>query len=113
MKLDDLFSALKAHWPEQMDLSKAEVLSNGGFLCWEQVRLEEKIIDSIGGEGLLAAGVWPFHQALAKVSRELCAQDQRIVSRNDVRIQDFEHYLLDGLSNDSWALERAEYRKHN
>lgn len=114
MKIDELFAITKERWPSEMDVSKAELLPDGGFRCWEQIRIEEKISKSFKeNTGLLAAAIWPFHQALSQISRELYSSGRTTVSPDDVRIRDFERYLLSALSEDSWALEREEYLKHN
>ena len=69
MKLEKLFSCVKEKWPSEMDISNAELHSDGGFCCWEQIKIEEEISKAVQEkEGLIAAAIWPFHQALSKVS---------------------------------------------
>lgn len=114
MKLTELFAATKARWPAEIDISDAEVLSDGGFRCWEQVKLVERIRESFEEHaGLTAAAIWPFHQALGKVSRELVSAGGEKVSPDQVRIEDFEQFLLSTLADESWSDEREEYLKCN
>lgn len=105
---------IKQYWPSRIDLSNAKLLEDGGFLCWKLTELEEKAGEQIRNNSnseLLAASVWPFHQALSKASRKTFAVGGRIVTMDQVRLEDFERYFLRALNDPSWSKERLLFEE--
>ena len=114
VKLLELFAAVKRKWPCEMDISAAKVFSDGGFLCWKQITIEEEISRTVNEDpSLVVAAIWPFHQALTKTSREHYVLGKYKVSKDDVKIEDFEKFLLAALHDESWSTEWEEFQKHN
>ena len=114
MKTEELFTVIKSRWPSQIDISDAKVLSGKGFLCRELVRIEENVEATLPAiTGLIAAAIWPFHQALCKRARANFLAGTKVVNTDEVSITTFASYLEEALSNPSWSIEKREYDLSN
>jgi len=114
MKLESLYKQVLREWPEEIDISDGENRGDDGFLSLNLTSTFDKLEKKIGIENpWLEIGNWAFNQALWRNAKNNFTNDQFVVKRSDVTIEEFDKYLRSNLKDESWSKERKEYQKYN
>lgn len=114
MRKIELYSQVKAMWPQELNISDASIMEDGGFLCWALNDVYDKIEEEIGLENpWLVVAPWAFHQALCEKARKDFMSNIFVIKSYEVSIEEFDKFLRLNLEHESWENEREEYYKHN
>jgi hypothetical protein len=107
-----VFESAKALWNDPLDISDAETVGEDGFSAPSLWEGQEKASQCAGTEeGLIAASVWPFHQALSSVAVEAHRSGRTTISPTEVQFGDFRKWLLITLDDESWSSAKLEWER--
>ena len=111
MTEQNIFESVRALWSDPMDISDAKVAGASGFSAPQLFESQEMAFECAGETGLLAAAVWPFHQALGELAERAYRAGKTRVSPSEVKFDDFRDRLIETLADESWQAEKALWER--
>ncbi|MAM40097.1 MAG: hypothetical protein CL949_16725 [Erythrobacter sp.] len=111
MTEQNVFESVRSLWSDPMDISDAKVVGESGFSAPQLFERQEMAFECAGMTGLLAAAVWPFHQALGELAERAHRSGKAEVSPGEVEFGEFRIRLVEALADESWQAEKAIWER--